>query len=268
MKRWSILAGAIVVLTMIWLKHRTPPAMLTGRAMDCEWKLLAEGQWDRPAVHAEVAEVLEHWEQVLSTWRPDSDLSRYNRGESASSDLAVVLKMADDLRDVSNGAFDHRMLGDLTAAGFGPGGKGVDLSSLGKGVAVEADCERRRSRGIHRHVFSLAGEVRAGDGKWPVRIEDPANPTAGDVITLSGKAMATSGNSRLWNRKEGGKLVSHILDPTTGKPVLRPPCSVTVIGPDAAMASGWATALFVLGPRGKTLAEAGGYQVIWQGRWD
>ena len=34
------------------------------------------------------------------------------------------------------------------------------------------------------------------------------------------------------------------------------------------MASGWATALFVLGPGSNALAETRGYQVIWQGRWD
>ena len=270
MKRWSIVAGAVIALTVIWFKHREAPAMLTGRAMGCEWKLLAEGKWDRQAVHAEIAAVLEHWEQVLSTWRPDSDLSRRNRGEPATPDLQKVLQMAEGLRRDSHGAFDHQLLADLTAAGFGPGGKGVDLSSLGKGIAADAVCEKLRRRGIHRHVFSLAGEVRAGEGKWPVMIEnpDPASPAAGEVVTLSGNAMATSGNDRPWNRREGDTLASHILNPATGKPVLRPPCGVTVIGPDAARASGWATALFVIGPQGNPLAEAHGYRVIWKGRPD
>lgn len=267
MKRWLILAGTAVALTVIWFKHREGPTLLSGRAMGCEWKLLAEGKWDRQAVRAEIAEVLEHWEQVLSTWRPGSDLSRYNRGEPATPDLEAVLKMAEALQRDSNGAFDHRLLARLTEAGFGPGGTGVDLSSLGKGIAVDAVCKRLRMRGITRHVFSLAGEVRAGEGNWPVIIENPAldHPAGGEVITLSNLAMATSGNSRQWNRKVGDKLASHILDPATGKSVLRPPSSVTAIGPDAAMASGWATALFVLGPEGSPLAESRGYRVIWKG---
>jgi len=268
MKRLAILAGAAVALTIIGFKHRESPTLVTGRAMGCEWKLLAGGKWDRRSVHAEIAVVLEHWEQVLSTWRPDSDLSRYNRGEPASPDLAKVLNMAEVLQRESQGAFDHRLLAELTAAGFGPGGNGVDLSSLGKGIAVDAVCERLRQRGIHRHVFSLAGEVRAGEGKWPVTIENPVpdHPEHGEVVMLTNQAMATSGNSRQWNRKQGDKLASHILNPATGKPVLRPPCSVTVIGPDAALASGWATALFVLGREGDSLAEARGYRVIWTGR--
>lgn len=266
MKRWSILVGAVIALISIWLKHREAPDMLSGRAMGCEWKLLAGGKWDRQALRKEIAEVLEHWEQILSTWRPDSDLSRYNRGEPASPDLEQILEMAEALRNDSQGGFDHRMLAELTNAGFGPGGKGVDLSSLGKGIAVDAVCERLRRRGIHHHVFSLAGEVRAGEGSWPVSIENPDNLAAGEKMILSGNAMATSGNYRQWNRKESNKLASHLLDPATGKPVLRPPCGVTVIGPDAAMASGWATALFVLGPEGNALAEARGYRVIWTGR--
>ena len=268
MKRWAILAGAAIVLTAIWFKQREAPAMLTGRAMGCEWKLLAEGKWDRQAVQSEIVEILEHWEQVLSTWRPNSDLSRYNRGEPASPDLTKVLKMAESLQRDSYGAFDHRMLVDLTAARFGPGGKGVDLSSLGKGIAVDAVCERLKRRGIDHYVFSLAGEVRAGEGTWPVMIEtpDPGNPTDGKVVVLSNQAMATSGNYRQWNRRDGDKLASHILNPVTREPVLRPPCGVTVIGPDAATASGWATALFVLGPEGNSLAETRGYRVIWTGQ--
>ena len=268
MKRWSIIAGMVAILTIIGFKSRPAPATLSGRAMGCEWKLHAEGHWDPPAVRSEIAAVLEEWEQVLSTWRVDSDLSRYNRGEPASPKLLQVLEMAEDLRRDSHGAFDHRMLAHLTTAGFGPGGKGVDLSSLGKGIAVDAVCERLQRRGIHYHVFSLAGEVRAGKGKWPVIIEnpDPTRETGGEtMITLSGNAMATSGNYRQWNHKEGGKLASHILDPTTGKSMMRPPCGVTVIGPGAALASGWATALFVLGPDSNHLAEKRGYQVIWNG---
>ncbi len=266
MKRWAIIAGAVIVLTVVLFKHRASPPLLTGRAMGCGWKLLAEGEWDRRSVQSEVSKVLEHWEQVLSTWRPESDLSRYNRGEPASPDLDGVLKMAEALRRESQGAFDHRLLAELTTSGFGPGGTGVDLSSLGKGIAVEAVCERLRQLGIKRYIFSLAGEVRAGEGSWPVMIENPDNPSAGGNVMLSGNAMATSGNYRQWNRKEGDKLASHLLNPATGKPMLRPACGVTVIGPNAALASGWATALFVLGPEGNPLAEARGYQVIWTGR--
>jgi thiamine biosynthesis lipoprotein len=142
----------------------------------------------------------------------------------------------------------------------------MDLSSLGKGYAVDRVCEELQERGIRSYVFSLAGEVRAGQGTWPVQLESPvsSSKTAPRTIELSGMALATSGNYRQWNRVEEGKLASHIIDPRTGQPVMRPPCSVTVIGPSAALASGWATALFVLGPESTAPTPPPGYRVIWQ----
>lgn len=270
MKRLLLLFGITAVLLALWRKQPSGETLITGRAMGCEWKLLTHERVDRDVLHAEVAAVLEHWEQVLSTWRSDSDLSRYNRGEPPGGDLSRVLDLAEQLRRESGGAFDHRMLEQLTAAGFGPGGKGTDLSSIGKGFAVDRVCEMLRERGVRRHLFSLAGEIRAGEGTWSAGIEAPDPDKDPEIrsMSLSGQAMATSGNYRQWNRREGEKLAGHILNPVSGQPVMRPPCSVTVIGPDAAQASGWATALFVLGPEGSKMPESMGMRVVWRGKTD
>jgi len=267
MKRLLTAIGLAAAVSVIALKRPPASTELTGRAMGCEWKLLAGEKIDAEALRAEITAELEHWEQVLSTWRPDSDLSRHNRGEPASADLVRVLELAEQLRADSGGAFDHRLLGALTRAGFGPGGEGIDLSSLGKGWAVDRVAERLAARGVKRYVFSLAGEVRAGAGSWPVAIEAPASSSGGiaETVPLSGQALATSGNYRQWRRAADGKLASHLLDPATGAPVLRPPSSVTVVGPSAALASGWATALFVSGPAGDRLATARGLKVIRHG---
>jgi thiamine biosynthesis lipoprotein len=264
MKRLLILFAFVGLCLALRQKHAPQPAVLTGRAMGCEWKLLTDQRIDHDPLRLEIAAILERWEQVLSTWRADSDLSRHNHGEPATPDLARVLRLAGQLHTDTGGAFDHRMLGPLTKAGFGPGGEGIDLSSIGKGFAVDRVCEMLASRGIRRHVFSLAGEVRAGEGSWPVGIEGPDG--IAESLPLSGQAMATSGNYRQWREARQGRLVSHILDPATGEPVLRPPCSVTVIGPDAATASAWATALFVTGPGQNPAAGSRGLKVIWHGQ--
>lgn len=268
MKRLLIIFGMVGVLLGLWRKQAPREVMITGRAMGCDWKLVTDEKVDRDGLRVEIAAVLEHWEQVLSTWREDSDLSRYNRAEAATADLSRAMSIAQRLHRQTGGAFDHRMLGQLTDAGFGPGGTGVDLSSIGKGFGVERVCEMLEDRGIRRYVFSLAGEVKAGEGNWPVAIESPDRTVQPPPECLSGQAMATSGNYRQWNRSEEGKLASHILNPATGHPVVRPPCSVTVIGPDAAEASGWATALFVLGPVESHRAELLGMRVVWRGRTD
>jgi thiamine biosynthesis lipoprotein len=269
-KRLLILLGIIACCLALWRKQPAGPTVLSGRAMGCEWKLLTDEKVPAEELRAGIAAVIEHWEQVLSTWRPDSDLSRHNRGELATADLTRVLGLAEQLRADTGGTFDHRMLAQLTAAGFGPGGTGIDLSSIGKGFAVDRVAELLHQRGIRRYVFSLAGEVRAGEGAWPVAIESPAAGTdrPAEMLALSGQAMATSGNYRQWNGKDGDKIASHILDPATGRPALRPPCSVTVVAPDAALASGWATALFVAGPEAGSRAADHGLQVLWHGSPD
>jgi thiamine biosynthesis lipoprotein len=261
MKRALLLLGIVATCLALWRKQPAGPTVLTGRAMGCEWRLVTDEAVAAEQLRGEIAAVLEHWEQVLSTWRPDSDLSRHNRGEPATADLARVLELAERLRAESGGAFDHRLLGALTAAGFGPGGSGIDLSSLGKGFAVDRVAEMLDGRGFHRHVFSLAGEVRAGDGEWPVGIESPTGGIA-ETLVLSNQSMATSGNYRQGRPAGKGRVAGHILDPASGRPVVRPPCGVTVIAADAATASGWATALFVKGPRA---SPPPGMRVIWDG---
>ncbi len=233
------LAGFIGVL-IFKSREPIPRSPFTGRAMGTAWTLAWRGDAP-PQLRREVSGVLEHWEQVLSQWRVDSDLSRFNRSEPASADLARVIRLAEAARDTSNGAFDHHILANVHAAGFGPPGNGIDLSAIGKGFAVDRVGDRLRQLGVRDFVFELGGEVIAGDGDWAVEIERPT-PRAHEIfrtLTLRNRALATSGNYH---------QPGHIIDPHTGKPVKRTPSSVSVIAADCATADAWATALFVLGP--------------------
>lgn len=238
-------------------RRQVMPQGLSGRAMGCDWNLQWRGalvDGDATSLQREVAAVLEHWEQVLSTWREDSDLMCYNRGAQASRDLNAVLQLAERMKQQTGGAFDPAILARLQALGFGPPstgqvGRGLDLSSLGKGYAVDRVAEMLRHKGIHDFLFRLAGEMVAGDGSWVIAIEHP-EPGPSRVlkrITLCREAIATSGNYRQFVSRATG-VSCHILDPRTGESVQREPSSVTVRGPSAALASAWATSLYVLGP--------------------
>jgi thiamine biosynthesis lipoprotein len=256
-----LLAALAVILIR---KSGDVATAIHGSAMGTHWTLEWRGSApEPPALKREVSTTLEEWEQVLSQWRRDSDLSRFNRGEPATAELSRVLELAEGIKRKSGGAFDHHLLAEVHAAGFGPEGKGVDLSSIGKGFAVDRVCERLRGLGLRDFVFALAGEVRAVGGPWPVEIEKPlvAESVADHVVMLENQAAATSGNYRQFRRTEEG-LVSHIIDPVTGKPVIRPPSSVTVVAADCASASAWATALFVLGPGYK--GDLPDLKVSWQ----
>jgi FAD:protein FMN transferase len=235
--------------------------ILTGESMGTTWKLAWRGA-SAPGMEKEITETLAKWEGVMSQWQPDSDLSRFNRGEPATSELQRVITLAEEIRSASGGAFDHRLLKETGEAGFGPGGNGIDLSAIGKGFAVDRVGERLREMGVVDFVFELGGEILAGDGEWEVAIEkpEPATQETAMTVLLKNRALATSGNYRLFQPADGG-LASHIIDPrTTRQPVVRPPSSVSVLAKDCATADAWATALFVLG---RDFPTPEGLEVIW-----
>ena len=59
--------------------------------------------------------------------------------------------------------------------------------------------------------------------------------------------MATSGDYRSYHAVDGN-LLTHILDPRTGRPLTHRGASVTVLAEACIDADGIATALFVMGP--------------------
>ncbi|MES2983368.1 MAG: FAD:protein FMN transferase [Verrucomicrobiota bacterium] len=244
-------------------EKKPEPQILSGEAMGTTWKLAWRGDAAKDLA-PEVLDVLEKWEAVLSQWRENSDLSRANRGEPISPDLQRVIALAEVIHQQSSWAFDYRLLKETSEAGFGPSGNGMDLSAIAKGFAVDRVGERLRELGVTDFVFELGGEILVGDGEWEVAIEepDPATRTLARTMKLRDCAVATSGNYRQFKPAAGG-LASHIIDPKTGAPVIRPPSSVTVYANDCATADAWATALFVLGPDFKAPE---GVEVEWNER--
>ena len=139
---------------------------------------------------------------MFSTYRVDSALSRLNRGELLESEMpaafAVVMRLAGEFRNLTDGAFDVRF------------SKELDPSGLVKGWATEA-----AARWLPSDAYLNAGGdmvIKSPRSPWRVGIEHPADP-AGLVAVLSVRnlAVATSGTTHRGN---------HIFDPRTG-PALR-----------------------------------------------
>jgi thiamine biosynthesis lipoprotein len=141
----------------------------------------------------------------------------------------------------------------------------LDLGGIAKGFGVDMAAQALRDMGVDDFMLEVGGEVRtAGHNSqgrpWQIGIEEPdAVPQrARLVLPLSGQAMATSGDYRIYF-EAGGRRHTHEIDPATGEPIRHGLASVTVVAADCMQADALATALIVLGAeRGMALAERAG----------
>jgi thiamine biosynthesis lipoprotein len=194
--------------------------------------LEAESAW------AEALATLRDVDRVFSPYRPDSFVSRLDRGEidlvDCPPELREVLALGERARRESGGAFDVRRAGRL------------DPSGVVKGWAVQ-----RASRPLHHladtdFCLSAGGDMvcRVADPArpaWRVGVEDPRDPTrVVAVIPVRDGAVATSGLAH-----RGG----HVVDARTNE-VPRALASVTVVAGDLTTADVDATAAFALGSSG------------------
>lgn len=177
---------------------------------------------------------------TFSTYKPDSEISRLNRGEldldDAHPDVREVLERCEELRLETRGYFDARA---AAAAG-------IDPSGLVKGWSVERGAAILDRAGAANYAINAGGDivVRGGalpDSCWSIGIEHPARPDAvSAVIEATDLAVATSG---AYARGD------HVHDPHTRRPPVGV-LSVTIVGPDLGTADAYATAAFAMGARG------------------
>ncbi len=141
----------------------------------------------------------------------------------------------------------------------------ADLGGIAKGYGVDRAAQVLRAQGHEHFMVEVGGEVRtAGHNSqgrpWQIGIEEPdAVPQrARLVVPLSGLAMATSGDYRIFF-EEGRRRYSHEIDPQRGEPIAHGLASVTVVTADCMQADALATALIVMGPdKGLALARRQG----------
>jgi thiamine biosynthesis lipoprotein len=188
----------------------------------------------------------------FSPYRPDSEVSRLNRGEletwQASADVQFVLAECEAMRPRTNGWFDARPKGP-----HGP----LDPSGYVKGWALERASAMIAAAGARNFSLNGGGDVvvrgfAAPGEPWRVGIRNPlVHDRVAAVIAVSDLAVATSGT---YERGD------HIVDPHTG----RPPdglLAVTVVGASITIADVFATAAFAMGHQGATwVARQSGYE--------
>jgi thiamine biosynthesis lipoprotein len=186
-----------------------------------------------------VLATLRNADQVFSTYRPDSVISRLARGEIRLKDCPLqvveVLELGERARQESGGAFDIGRRGPDGAPVFDPSG-------VVKGWAVERAARSLDALPSTDFCLSAGGDmvcrVKRPDAKpWRIGIEDPRDPgRVLAVASLRNEAIATSGSAHRGD---------HVVDARTGRPPERL-ASVTVIGADLVWADIDATAAFAL----------------------
>lgn len=129
----------------------------------------------------------------------------------------------------------------------------VDLSTIAKGYGVDLVAELIEANGINNYLVEIGGEMRLKGFKhtgelWHVAIEKPLSNERAvqQIIVPKDNAVATSGDYRIYFEVDGQRF-SHIIDPTTGKPINHKLVSVTVIHPSSMTADGLSTAMMVMG---------------------
>lgn len=142
----------------------------------------------------------------------------------------------------------------------------LDASAIAKGYAVDVAAKFLDTHNIENYVVEIGGEIYCkGENirgeKWRLAIDKPIDdPSASDreyenVLNISNKGIATSGNYRQFYIKDGEKF-SHTINPHTGYPVNHNLLSATVIADDCMTADAYATGCMVLGLEGsKELAS-------------
>lgn len=176
-------------------------------------------------------------DETFSTYRADSEISRFGRGELALADcvpeVREVLRRCSEFEQQTDGYFSAYASGRLDPSGYV------------KGWAIERASDILTCAGSLNHCVNGGGDVQCvgsagADQPWRVGVADPLNPAQLVGVAIGERmAVATSGSI------ERG---SHILDPHDGS---SPDAllSVSVVGRSLSLVDAYATAAFAMGSR-------------------
>lgn len=279
----ALLALALLLAGIwYWTQRRSVTRQIF--AMDTFMELTACGPHAAAALEEAVQEIL-RLDALLSTGRPDSEVSRLNRegGGPVSGDTAALLTASLSVWQSTGGLFDVTIyplmdlwgfpsqdyyvpteaelstvlpLVDAGAMDFDGStlslspGQQIDFGGIAKGYAADRCMEIFRAHGVKSALVSLGGNVQVLGSKpngspWRVAVQDPEG---GYLLAVPVRDMAvvTSGGYQRFFEEDGQTYI-HILDPRTGCPAASDLTSVTIFSPDGIMADALSTSLFIMG---------------------
>ena len=240
-----------------------------------------------------------HWDDVLTTWRPDGELARLNARAGSgpvevSADLATALRAMLALSAATDGLFDPAV-GPLVDPWRGPRapdppptassatrvataltldhqraallpGAALDAGGIGKGIALDAMAALLRRGGARAAFLDFGGSSQLAMGApepdapgWRVAIGGLGAGSVLGEIVLRDAALSTS------RAAPGPAASGPIVDPRTGAPVAEARLA-TARAADATSAEAWTKALTIAGRAALPAATAHGVAALVEDR--
>lgn len=189
----------------------------------------------------------------FSPFKPESELSRFKRGELPADKVSIgmkaVMKACLEAERYTDGYFSARYDGEFDPSGFV------------KGWAIDEVKKSLLEKGCRTFCISAGGDMvakSAGDKIWRIGIQHPKKKSKvlGTVLAKN-LAVATSGTYARGR---------HIINPKTKKPATFF-LSLTVAGPSIIKADVFATTAMAMGTRGlKFIDKHRSYEVLAVGK--
>ena len=289
----AISVGLLCVL-LAYEHNKSSTYEIGGKIYGTYWKLVSTN-YISDSTKTAIIDELDRIDFIASNYKIQSELSLINASAAntkikISEDLYILLSLAEELNQISDGAYDVTLGSMVIQGGFGPDSSNdiydskaskrfvisddlylekfnqflFDLSSIAKGFAVDSIHKLLVDMNKPNFLFDVGGELIVSGSKhgvpWVVGIQNPVeynNQTIKNILSEDFLAVATSGEYRNYLIDDSGAKTSHTFDPATSDSIKNDVLSVTVTSKQSAMsADAWATLLNVVGSeKGLELAE-------------
>lgn len=184
-------------------------------------------------------------DERFSTYKPNSEISKINRGEikpdKYSDEMKEVFALSEKTKKETGGYFDITRPDGL-----------IDPSGTVKGWAIHNAAKLVENMGYKNYFLDIAGDIQssgvdAQDKEWTIGIRNPfKHEELVKVLRPQGRGVATSGT---YIRGQ------HIYNPHEPEQKLQEVVSLTVVGPNIYEADRFATAAFAMGRGGIVFIE-------------
>ena len=246
-------------------------------------------QGDLGAAVPAVEKLFAEWEDVLSRFRPESELSRLNARSGTPVRVGPILLVAVEASleaaRATGGLFDPALRHQLVRLGYDrsfdeigvaapttgrpkrggawreivvdraaatlmlPAGSALDLGGIAKGMAVDASLELLVEMGLESALVSAGGDLAVLGLPPRVRAWSVLVGGPGGTVVPLVRGALATSGTSRRRWRQGGVLRHHLVDPETGDPASSGLREVTVAAGTCRLAEIGATAAFVAGPR-------------------